>query len=296
MAVLQWQIQVGQHVGHLPVGRQHLGRQAGGIGVVHSDPGDLHLPQGPQQLRQLWCAVEVEAVVGGDLADQHQLLYPLGRQLLRFGHDALDRPRALVAPQVGNDAEGAAVVAALGHLQVGNGLAGGAVAGQVFIAHEGGMGAHLVHPLAGFHPLQHAHDVLVVAGAHDRPGLRQALQQLLLEVLGQAAGDDQLLALLRQLHQGAHRFLAGVLDEAAGVHHHHAGVTLIGAHAVTRLGQQAEHVLGVHPVLLAAQVGEGHGWFGHRQQAEGHGRPDLPPYGSAHSQGGCENGAIACSP
>ena len=126
----------------------------------------------------------------------------------------------------------------------------------MLIAHEGGVGTHLVHPFAGLHPLQHAHDVLVVAGAHDGAGLRQGFEQLLLKVLSQAAGDDQLLALFRQLHQGAHRFLPCVLNEAAGVHHHHAGLTLVGTHAIAGLGQQAEHVLGVHPVLLAAEVGE----------------------------------------
>ena len=82
---------------------------------MHADPGDLHLPQGSQQLGQLGFARQIEAVVGGDLADQHQLLHPLGRELLRLGHDAFDRAGALIAAQVGNDAERAAVVAALGH-------------------------------------------------------------------------------------------------------------------------------------------------------------------------------------
>ena len=96
---------------------------------------------------------------------------------------------------MGNDAESTAVVTALGHLQVGHGFAGGAVAGQVLVAHEGGVGAHLIDPLAGLHPLQHADDVLVVAGAHDRLGFGEAFEQLLLEVLGQAARDDEFLAL-----------------------------------------------------------------------------------------------------
>ena len=237
VAVLQREIEVGQHIGHLPVGGQHLGGEAGGIGVVDPDPGDLHLAQGPQQLGQLGLAVEVEAVVGGDLADQHQLLHPLGGQLLGLGHDRFDRARALVAAQLGNDAEGAAVVAAFGHLEVGHGLAGGAVAGQVFIAHEDGGGAHLVHPLARLDPLQHRHDVLVIARAHDRLGFGQGIEQFLLEVLGQAASNNEFLALLRQFHQGAHRLFAGLLDEAAGVHHHHGGVVFIGAHAVAGLGE-----------------------------------------------------------
>ena len=78
-------------------------------------------------------------------------------------------------------------------------------------------------------------------------------------MLRQATGNDQLLPLFGELHQGAHRFLTGVLDEAAGVHHHHAGLGLVGADAVTGLGQQAKHVLGIHPVLFAAEVGKGHG-------------------------------------
>ena len=139
---------------------------------MHPDPGDLDVPEGPQQLSQLGLAVEVEAVIGGDLTDQDQLLYPLAGQLPGFGHDAVDRAGALVAPESGNDAERAAVVAALGHLQVGHRFAGGAVAGQVFVAHEGGDRAHLVDPFARLHPFQHADDVLVIAGAHDCPGLR----------------------------------------------------------------------------------------------------------------------------
>ena len=44
VAVLERQIEVGQHVGHLPIGSQHLGGEACGVGVVHPNPGDLHLP------------------------------------------------------------------------------------------------------------------------------------------------------------------------------------------------------------------------------------------------------------
>ena len=47
---------------------------------------------------------------------------------------------------------------------------------------------------------------------------------------------------------------AGVLDEAAGVDHHHPGLAFVGTHAIASLGQQSEHVLGIHPVLFAAQV------------------------------------------
>ena len=257
MAVLQGQIQIGENVGCIPEGRQHLRREAGGVGVVHPDPGDLHLSESPQKLGQAGSPVEIKAVIGGDLADQDQLLHPLGRQGLGLGHDRFDRPGTLVAPQLRDDAKRAAIVAAFGHLEVGHRLGGGAVAGQMLIRHEGGHIAHLTDPLAGPHPPQHVNDVLVIARSHDRPGLRQRLQQLLPELLGQAAGDNELLALFRQFHQRAHRFRAGVLDETAGVHHDHRSLVLIGTHRVAGFGQQSEHVLGVHSVLLAAEVGEG---------------------------------------
>ena len=56
------------------------------------DPGYFHLPQRPQQIGEPGAAVEVEPVVRGDLADQDQLLHPLGGQLLGLGDDRFDGP------------------------------------------------------------------------------------------------------------------------------------------------------------------------------------------------------------
>ena len=44
VAVLERQIEVGKHVGHLPIGSQHLGGEACGVGVVDPNPGDFDLP------------------------------------------------------------------------------------------------------------------------------------------------------------------------------------------------------------------------------------------------------------
>ena len=99
--------------------------------------------------------------------------------------------------------------------------------------------------------------MLVVTRADNGPGLRQGGQQFLLEMLSQAAGNDQLFSLLRQLHQGAHGFSPGVLDKTAGVHHHHCGVPLIRTHPVTSFRQKAKHVFGVHPIFFATQVCKG---------------------------------------
>ena len=87
MAVLQGQVQVGEHVGHLPEGGQHRRCETRGVGVVDANPGDAHGAEGTQQFGQHGLTVEVLAVVGGDLADEDQLLHPFCRQLLRLRHD-----------------------------------------------------------------------------------------------------------------------------------------------------------------------------------------------------------------
>ena len=102
--------------------------------------------------------------------------------------------------------------------------------------------------------MQHFNNVLVIAGADDGSRFWQGLQQVLLEMLRQATSDHNLLSLLCQIHQGSHRFGSGVLDERAGVDHHHLRLGFISAHAVAGFCQQPEHVFGVHPVLLAAQM------------------------------------------
>ena len=62
---------------------------------------------------------EVFAVAGGVLADERNLLDAARNELLGFGDDGLETPRAEFAAQVGDDAEGAGVVAALGDFDVG---------------------------------------------------------------------------------------------------------------------------------------------------------------------------------
>ena len=62
---------------------------------------------------------KVFAVAGGVLADESDFLHAAGDELLRFGDHGLEAPRAELAAQVGNNAEGAGVIAAFGNLDVG---------------------------------------------------------------------------------------------------------------------------------------------------------------------------------
>jgi hypothetical protein len=174
----------------------------------------------------------------------------------------------LVAPQVGDDAERAAVVTALSYPQVGHRRVGGAVAGDSLIGNVIQARSNSIDPLSPLHPLDDLDDLVIVARTHDSHRLRDLLQQLLLEVLRQAAGNDDLFALYRQLHQGTDRLPSRCLDEATGVDNHIVSALFVPIHPVARLGQQAQHVLGVHPVFLTAQVQDGNG-RGLRRQTGG---------------------------
>ena len=62
---------------------------------------------------------DIDAVGRGVLGDDEQLLYPGGDESFRLAQHVRGRPRDEVAAQLRDDAEGAAIVAALGNLQIG---------------------------------------------------------------------------------------------------------------------------------------------------------------------------------
>ena len=72
-----------------------------------------------QQLRQTTLAVEVDAVVGGILCDDHQLLHATSRQLSCLLLDLLHRYGCVLATNKRNGTVAAEPVATLGNLQVG---------------------------------------------------------------------------------------------------------------------------------------------------------------------------------
>ena len=92
------------------------------------DAGDLGQPK-QQAPEAPFAPVRTLALPGVDvLAEQRHLAHALGRKPRRLGDDRLDRPRHLGAAGIGNDAEGAELVAALLHGQEGR-VAAGCVAG-----------------------------------------------------------------------------------------------------------------------------------------------------------------------
>ena len=108
------------------------------------------------------------------------------------------------------------------------------------------------------HLLQGGHDVAEAAGAHDAVDFRQLLQNVRLIALAQAAGDENLLNFPGVLQlgggeNGVDGLAFGAVDEAAGVDDHHVAARAVLLDGDARLQAQGHHLLGVHPVFVAAQ-------------------------------------------
>ncbi len=116
-----------------------LAGDAVGVGVEEAQPAQAF--DAGERVEQRGKAVfeaEVFAVAGGVLADEGDFLDAAGDELLGFGDDGLEAAGAEFAAQVGDDAEGAGVVAALGDFDVGRGFGRGQEARGGFVVEIGG--------------------------------------------------------------------------------------------------------------------------------------------------------------
>ena len=119
-----------------------------------------------------------------------------------------------------------------------------------------------LRPEARHHLVDGGADIAVAAGAQNAVHLRQLVQNVLLVPLGHAAGDQDLLYLasplqLRHLQNVVDGLLAGGLQEAAGVHHHHVGPLRLGLDGMAGGLDRGHHLLAVHLILGAAQGDKG---------------------------------------
>ena len=145
-------------------------------------------------------------------------------QVFRLGQNGLFRAAAEPSPDHGDDAVGAAVVAALRNPQPGPVVRGA--------DHPVGLGNGCVNvpkqrrvlPSEGL--VNNLGQVLIAAHPHKAVGLGTALGQLVPPPLGHAASDQNLLQLtglflLHQLLNLRQGLLPGLLEKAAGVDHRH---------------------------------------------------------------------------
>ena len=265
--VLERHVEVRQHLafGHQ---RDHVVDVRVRIHVVQPDPRIARLRQLPEfphqfvhpRLHGAACdevelVANVDAIGAGVLRDHQQLLHALPDEVLGLAHHLPDGAAHEVAAHRRDDAEAAAMVAALGDLQV------GVVPGSQLDPGRRHQVAERV-----VRPRQVAMDVVEHLARRVRAGDRQDLgMDLRDEVLAarglrpKAAGDDHLAVLGQRLADRIQRLLHGGIDEAAGVDDDEVGV-LVGRAGRVALGAQLrDDQFGVDQRLRAAERNEADG-------------------------------------
>ena len=120
-------------------GFEQLASDAIGIGVEESEPLEVrNAGEGVEEGSETVAEAEVFAVAGGVLTDEGDLANATGDELLGFSDNRLEAAGTEFAAQVGDDAEGAGVVAALGDFDVGGGARRGEKARGGFVVEVGG--------------------------------------------------------------------------------------------------------------------------------------------------------------
>ena len=95
-------------------------RKVMGIEVEQANPADaLDGNQLAQEIRQQGVAGNIDAVTRRILSDEIDFLYAVGSQLLHFSHNRFDGTTVQFSPNVRNDAERAAVIAAFADFYIG---------------------------------------------------------------------------------------------------------------------------------------------------------------------------------
>ena len=182
-----------------------------GVDIMHPHPMQpLNLAQPVQQLRQQpGMFRKIRAIAAGVLRHHNQLLHAGISKLLCLCQHVLHPPGAVLAPQGGNHAIGALVVASFGNLDVSIVLGGGENAPGL---HLRGIDAAEIANRPVFQQLFNGGDNLCVAArAQQTVHLRHFLCNLSLIALGEAAGNQNLANLALGFHGTGHENVVNCL-------------------------------------------------------------------------------------
>ncbi len=262
MRVLQRHVQIRQHMAVVHQRDDFVDMRIR-IDVVQPHPGTVLARQFAQRADQFGhprlqrtavpeagTVLDVDAVGTRVLRNDQQFLDAGLEQVLGLEHHLGDRTRHQVAAHRGDDAERAAVIAALGNLQVGVVLgrqldAGGRHQIDEGVVRLGKVRVHRLHDLAermgagdGQYLRMHAGDDIVAAGV----------------LLGaKATGDDDLAVLGQRLADRVQALLHRLVDKAAGIDDHQIGTVIGAADGITLGTQLGDDLFGIDEGLGATE-------------------------------------------
>ena len=282
--MLEGNVYIAGHFGAFRDGCGQFVAPVGGVGVEQPDPefslnGVQSAEQGSQgfsaggihRAAAVWARIRpfIHAVIGDVLRDEADFLHAGPDKGFRFTHYVLLGTAAVASADHGNDAVGAAVVAAFRYLDVGRVRRGKAVARRVPVRNVPAFSFNEVPVLYG--PVHHLSDdfrqfgdlVRTDKGVH----LRKQGGQFLPEALGQAARHDEFLVFrispifpgTHDVQNGIDGFLLGLVNESAGIDHHYVREFRFRSHGHAGFLQVADHDFRVNQILGAAQGNESNG-------------------------------------
>ena len=221
------------------------------------------LGDGTQQLRQIARRALGDVLVGKVvtpntrvLADQHDLAHTAGNQVAHLGDNALGITRVIATADVGDHAEAAETVAAIGNLDVGNGTLDGTLDLR-------NIGCDLT--LDTQHAIDDRHDAVLLVGLHKGSDLGQLVRQVVAIARRHAAAHDDgartnaVLNLVGELERGLDALGRCGGEERACIDDGDIGILRVECFLVACGGQKRTHAVGVNLVLSAPEGDVEHG-------------------------------------
>ena len=213
-----------------------------------------------QKPRQAWLTIDIMAVVGSILGNQHDFPDALCHQGLHFLTDILNAAAPVPAPDEGNRAEGTAVIAPFRNLYIGSIRRRSRNPGHRSIINN------LIfpvdnHPVASQRFLNGFHNAMPGAGTDNAISLRQIIQKLLPVPLPQATGNNQgfapalaRLLILRHGQDSSDGLLLGRLNKGTGIDNQHICLRRLIHQLISILLQNSQHNLRIHEIFGTAQT------------------------------------------
>ena len=276
--VLQGHVDVSGHFRQAGDGGNEFIRPVGGVGVEQTDPEvALHGGEGFEEVDEIFASgggdlssrtaafrPPIHPEVGGVLGNQQQFLDSFRDELLGLAANRFDGATPMFPAHLGDDAEGAGVVATLRDFHIGEVLWGEAPAGGVKIGNVNGevIGDEVLGGCAGGageDATNDGGDLLQLVEADEGVDFLKFAGEFRGKTLGHAAGDDEALigvatmksAIAMGLENGGDTFSFGGVDKRAGVDDQDIGLSRVGGEVHSSGAQMTQHDFGVDEIFRA---------------------------------------------